>query len=152
MPYFPPESDFKSVTLTLHNGETVTLVEKQLSVSERKAVTKRALTIQYDFRYKERQAQDIDKRMEAAGLDRKAFDAVASEAVDLMGSVSLAEVYATVLSMRFASWDVYASRADFDAQKPVVMDKDAIVEFAESKPQTAELLNEVMELLKAHDE
>lgn len=152
MPYFPSESDFNSVTLKLHNGEPVTLVERQLSVGDRRQMTKRALAIQYDFRYKQRQADDIDKRIESAGLDRQAYDVVASEAIDLMAAVSIAEVYATVLSMRFASWDVYESKAAFEADTPITMTREAITEFAESKPQNAALLNEIMELLRAYDE
>lgn len=153
MPYFPKEED-ASVTLKLKSGDTVTLIEKQLSVADRKANTKRLLSLQYDFKYKEKLGQDIDKRIEAAGLNRTAFDEVAQEGVELLEGVgdSLIALYASVLAMRFSSWDVFATKADFEASIPVEMKRDAIIVFAEALPQNFALLDEIMTLLKSHEE
>lgn len=151
MPYFPKEES-NEVTLTLANGDTVTLIEKELSHGDRKAMLKRFLSLQYQFKFKQRQADDIDRQIESAGLDEQAYEAAAARAVDLMAETSVFEIYGTVLPMRFASWDVYASRADLEAGKPIAMEREAIVTFAEAKAQNGALLTEIMDLLGKYDQ
>lgn len=151
MPYFPSEDD-NAITLTMNNGDSVTLVEKELSVADRKAVIKRSLLLQSEFEYKRRQGEAIDKRIADAALDKDAFDKAAEEQAELIAGISIFEVYATVLPMRFASWDVFASRADFEAKKPVAMTKEAIAEFAYARKQNGALLEEIVTKLRKHDE
>lgn len=153
MPYFPKHQD-NTVSITLRNGDVITLVEKQLSVGDRKAMMRRFLSLQYDFKFRAKLGEDIDKRMEAAGLDRGTFDSVAAEGVDLLEGLSdsMTELYATVLAMRFESWDVFASEADYQASNPVPLERDSIILFVENDPRNFFLLEDIINGLKGHDE
>lgn len=153
MPYFPEETD-GAIEIPLKNGDTVTLVEKKLNVADRKAMVKRFLLLQYEFKFKTKLGEDIDKRMEAAGLDRNAYDKVAEEGVELIDGMSddVMSLYATLLSMRFQSWDVFATRKDFEESRPVELDRDSIILFADSDPRNFLLLEEIVNGLKGHDE
>jgi hypothetical protein len=149
MPYFPKEDE--GITLTLKSGDTVTLKEKEMSAGDRKAISRRAMAMQYDFRFKSKIAEEVDKKIEAAGLDRRAFDDATSEAIDLASSVNVEELYGTILSMRFQDWDVYASQEDLDANRPVPLTVDGIVKFASERRQNLALVSEIIDLLRVHD-
>lgn len=152
MPYFPKEEE--SITLTLKAGETVTLKEKKLSAGERKALRKRALATGFDVRFKVKQGEDIDRRFEEAALDRDAFDEIADDAVVLFESMSdtVLMAYATVLSARFQSWDVYASREEFEqGLSPVKMERDTIIAYAESDSRNLVMIEHLMEALREYD-
>jgi hypothetical protein len=151
MPYFPKERE--GITLTLKTGDTVTLVERNISQGERKALRKRLVTTTYDFKFKEKQGKEIDKKIEEAGLDKSAFEEAAEEAASLFDNTAdtLMTFYAVVLAARFKGWDVYATREDLEAQRPVALERDAIIEFVEADPRNFLMIEDLMEQLRKHE-
>lgn len=156
MPVFADDG----ITLTLSSGQTVTLIERAQSVVDRQMAQKRAMSITHDVTVKQKRveamqerleslndktAEEIEKDPEAAAV----FDAANEMAAEVFVR-DLNAVYAEALARRFVSWDFYATKADFDAGKPVVLTKDAILEQFQYQSR-ASLLNEIVKLLGEYD-
>jgi hypothetical protein len=150
MPYFPTDDEDK-VVVELKGGNTITLIEKQMSVADRKAMLRRAMSMQYDFEFKTKQAKAIQEKIDDAGLDRKKYDMATAEQIMLADEINPEELYATVLSMRFKSWDCFTSKADYEAGNPVPMDYESIKAYALANPKNFVLLSEILEGIKKHD-
>jgi hypothetical protein len=145
------------ITLTLHNGDTVTLYERNISVAERKAINKRMMVFLSSLEYKKKLGEKIDEKRKAIeendslnGDREKLLEDVAIEGADLISSVDQVEIHAEVLSRRFQSWDVYATQKDMDEGKYVELSMGALMTFCE-KPKRAALVGEIVEKLLEHD-
>jgi hypothetical protein len=145
------------ITLTLHNGDQVTLYERNISVAERKAINKRMMVFLSSLEYKKKLGEKIDEKRKAIEDDQslngdreKLLEDVAVEGADLISSVDQVEIHAEVLSRRFQSWDVYATQKDMDEGKHVDLSMDALMTFCE-KPKRAALISEIVEKLLEHD-
>jgi hypothetical protein len=145
------------ITITLKSGDTVTLYERNISVSERQSIRKRTLLVSAQLGYKQKQAEKIDDRRKAIETDETLngdraakLDEVDEAAAELLSSMDLIEWYAEGLSRRFESWDVYVTRQDKEANNPLALTKEAIMAFCE-KPRRAALITEIIEKLAEYD-
>lgn len=140
----------EGITLTLRSGATVTLIEKPLSVQAKRDAMKWGLLVNHSVKVKQKRADELSKVNEDE-LDTEAAEKLAGEVSDLFASLDVNEIYAHALSVRFASWDFYATKADMEANQPVPMTKDAILEQCQY-PARARLIAEIVEKLRAYDE